>query len=148
MIPARRFDQMNKTHAPSDPVQQARRENLKTLVNQHGSRAVAERLGLKNTSYLSHLTVGHRPITEKGARNIEEAFGLPSGWLSSPRGVQPPAPVAVDLLAQVITAVRQLDSILPPHKEAEIVTLVYARAVESGKIDAGYVQQLVRLAGK
>jgi hypothetical protein len=74
---------------PSDPMQkvfEARRANLRTLAEKHeGIGKLAEKLGYANSSFLSQL-IGPNPtrdVTEKNARKIEAALGLPALWMDT-----------------------------------------------------------------
>jgi hypothetical protein len=125
-----------------------RLEKLRTLANQHGGVHLAKLLGFKNSSYISHVLNGRRPITERFCENVETKLGLPSGWMSREGGDGAGAALGIQraALAAILTAVRGAAPSLTPEAEARIVTLVYMRFVESGKIDTAYVQDLVQLA--
>lgn len=64
-----------------------RRENLRRLTSENGGpSAVAKRLGYSNGSFLVQM-IGPspmRPVSERTARRVEEAFGLPEGTLDRP----------------------------------------------------------------
>lgn len=59
-----------------------RRKNLQLLKDQTGDewQTVAKRVGM-SASHLSQILTGHRPFTEKTARNIEHKLSLSPGWL-------------------------------------------------------------------
>ncbi|OZI58723.1 hypothetical protein [Bordetella genomosp. 1] len=67
---------------------ETRRDNLRSLAQKsNGPAALARRLGITNTSYLSQL-IGKQPtrnISETTARKIEAELGLSAGWLDVPR---------------------------------------------------------------
>ena len=53
------------------------------LANQYNGRAeFAEKLGYDSPNYINQIAAGHLGIGHKTAKRIEEAEGLPSGWMS------------------------------------------------------------------
>lgn len=59
-----------------------RKANLRLLLQQwEGPSTLAKKLGYAGPSYLSQIVGGHRPITEKTARDIEAKLDLPAGWM-------------------------------------------------------------------
>lgn len=72
---------------PMETVHQARRENVRLLIETYkGQHQLARKLSY-NKSYISQLASDTKPydITEKAARKIEERLGLQAGWLDIPR---------------------------------------------------------------
>lgn len=65
-----------------------RRNNLRKLIDKHGTVTLAGLLGHANASYLSQLAGPHpsRDITYKAARKIEEKLHLARGCLDVPTG--------------------------------------------------------------
>lgn len=149
-----------------------RRANIRALVDERGGLTkLSKILGYKNPSFLSQmLSVGGatREVTERTARRIEDALGLPSGHLDHQAAVGPlpvstaqaePVPVArptaratseetVKLVADVIRAVGaacdEAGVNMAPGKFADLVALVYTDSVERG-MRPDHVAQLVRL---
>lgn len=77
------------------PVEEIRRENLRTLIARHGGqRAFGDIAGIKNPAQISQWVNGLRnsktgkPRVMSGAtaRAIEEALGLPPGWVDTSHG--------------------------------------------------------------
>lgn len=62
-------------------------------------------------------------------------------------GQLPPQPVDIDILARVINAIgdRLRGESLPAKKYAELIALTYKYTIASGSIDAGYIDQLLRI---
>lgn len=61
-----------------------RRQNLQSLVSEKGTQEIlADLLGV-SPGYISQLTLGTRPITEKTARKYERALGLEAQWFDRP----------------------------------------------------------------
>jgi hypothetical protein len=86
------------------PVDEIRRENLRTLIDTHGGqRALGDLAGIKNPAQISQWVNGHRnsatgkPRLMSGstARAIEEALSLPSGWMDTDHLGEPSAPSIV-----------------------------------------------------
>lgn len=72
-------------------IKEHRRQRLDELIamTYHGDRGAkrkaAERIGCE-ASYLSRLSSGDRHMGEEFRTKVEEAFGLPCGWLDLPIG--------------------------------------------------------------
>lgn len=139
-----------------DKLNQQRRENLRQiLIEQKGPASFAKKLGQAGPSFLSQMVNGHRVISEKTSRRIEEAAGKPEYWMdhahSSVEGVGPAATVHVDpsfvggAVKMVAEIQQELDVSLSPEKYAEIVNLVYENAQRSGKLDRDFSMRLVKL---
>lgn len=125
------------------PVSDIRRQNLAALVAQEGSQvAVAAKLGKdKNQIYqwlLTPGTEGARNVGPRSARQIEQAFGRPDGWLDHEHAADElPASQSVgrDLgkLAESVEMVRWAAEIrskaglqpFTPLKEAALLEVVY-----------------------
>lgn len=134
-----------------------RRENMRALIDKHGAGKLAKKLGYKQPSFLSQMCGPNptREITEKSARNYEEALKLPEGYLDvlhGPEVEQQPAKPAADpnMVAEVIRLVGSIcanEAVnLPPVKFADVVALAYLDAVEHDqKPREDHIKQVVRL---
>jgi hypothetical protein len=133
---------------------ETRKKNLKMLVAQwEGPTNLARKIGQQGPSYISQMLGGHRPITGKTARKIEEKLGLESGWMDKEhtdgrRGARP-ADVDVSTMSQVVSllgaSLEEEGVKLPPPKFAEVVALLYEHAIQAGVLDEGYMQRIVNL---
>jgi len=66
-------------------VREIRHKNFMYLANQYNGRAeFAEKLGYDNPNYINQIAAEHLGIGHKTAKRIEEAEGLPAGWMSRP----------------------------------------------------------------
>ena len=98
-----------------------RRANIRALVQERGGLSKLSRLlGYKNPSFLSQMLSADNPtreVTEKTARSIEEAMGLPAGHLdqSSDVAAAPPRAVQVE--------VKHAPESLAPERPAAAVTV-------------------------
>lgn len=132
-------------------IMEIRRRNLRTLIAQWGSpTALAKKLKLSGPSYLSQMVGGHRPLTEKTARKLEQQLGLKVGWLDETQAAGDRAASVDDtLIARVVMVVgetlKEAGVTVAPDKFAELVTLVYGEASRTGAIDEKLVQRLVQL---
>lgn len=72
-------------HTPIHDLSPRRRERLALLVgNERGAiRLFFEKIGYGSYSYWRHLLDPDKPFGEKAARRIEQALGLPLGWMDS-----------------------------------------------------------------
>lgn len=70
------------------PVLATRRDNLRAVLQSTSRVEVMTKLGMSNTSFLSHIAGPNpsRKISEGLARKIESALGLGSGFLDVNRG--------------------------------------------------------------
>lgn len=157
-----------RTVSAQDDVLTRRRYNLRAVAAQRGGpTGLAKVLGYEGPSYISQM-IGpqhKRPITEKTARHIEQAVGLPTGWLdldhghfgdAPSSGARPAAaapepqavPVDEPLFLQVAAVLRPLLQATPlPRDKAHVVFVrVYGEAEKSGTVDADLARDLVRLA--
>ena len=62
-----------------------RRNTLALIKNVGGNKAFAEKIGLAEVGYVSHIRTGFRGIGHATARKIENAFEKPEGWLDTPK---------------------------------------------------------------
>lgn len=139
-----------------DKLNQQRRENLRQVLSEQGGPAsFAKKLGQAGPSFLSQMVNGHRVITEKTSRRIEEVAGKPEYWMDQPHssleGMAPTSTVRVDpsfvgaAVKMVAEIQQELKVSLSPEKYAEIVNLVYENAQRTGEIDAAFSMRLVKL---
>lgn len=132
-----------------------RRENLARLLEPEGrKKQLAERLDLTNQSYVSQLLSPKKKIHEDTARRIELVMGLEPGALDGkaptpPAAAPHQAPPDLELLEstvrQVLAALAGAKVQVTPEKSAQIARLVYASAVAGGRVDQGFIHQLVML---
>lgn len=128
-----------------------RRANLRLLIAQWGGPStLAKKLRLSGPSYLSQLVGGHRPVTEKTARQFESALDLPLGWLDDERHSNgKPARVDDDLVTRVVmlvgAALEDAKLTVKPAKFADLVAMAYEEAVRTGELGEQYVKRLVKL---
>lgn len=136
----------------SEPLE-LRKRNLKTLVQQwEGPTNLARKIGQKGPSYISQMIKGHRPITAKTARKMEEQLDLPNGWFDHEHENRRPgraADVDVSTMSHVVstlgTTLEEQGLTLPPTKFANAVALLYERTIAEGELDEGYLQRIVQL---
>jgi hypothetical protein len=149
-----------------------RRANIRLLVEQRGGLTKLSRLlGYKNPSFLSQMlseTAATREVTERTARRIEEALGLPADHLDVPVEPSPKAdlvvktpvgpaieikqaPQSADTVEMVSNVIRAVGAACEAEgvqmgagRFAELVAIVYADSVERG-VRPDHVKQLVRL---
>jgi hypothetical protein len=128
--------------------QETRRVNLQRLVDEHSASSVAKTMGWSGPSYVGQLLAGRRPITEKTARAIEEAFALAPRSLDSAPGEGLPISNS-DFLAACIRSLgdmmQELNVQLSPAKMTELIVLVYEHSVKSGRIDLERIRRLLKL---
>ncbi len=134
----------------------ARQKNLRALIAQWGGgEALAKKLGYANPSYLSQMSTGYRPISEKTARKLEAKLALPVGWLDREHATEspkPPQPEKVDasLFAKVVVLVGAQMSEqgvqLTVAKFEEVVAFVYELAANTGKADEALVRRVLKMA--
>lgn len=133
-----------------------RRQNLRTVLEEQGGPAsFAKKLGQSGPSFLSQMANGHRAITEKTSRRIEQAAGKPEYWMDQPhsstQGMAPHATVHTDpsfvgAAVKMVAEIQQsLGVSLSPDKYGELVNLVYEHAQRSGAIDREYATRLLKL---
>lgn len=130
-----------------------RLKNLKQLIRQHdGPTNLAKKIGMRGPSYVSQMAMGHRPVSERMARMMEEVLDLPTGWFDAQHSfdfeTRLPA-LDTSLLTTVVIAVTAVFTEnkirLKPEKFADVVALVYEASQETKNVDIGYVQRLVKL---
>ncbi len=129
-----------------------RRKNLNLLIAQYdGPTALARKLHHKGTSYISQLSKGRRPVTEKTAREIEKQLRLPKGWFDGPGDkAAAVAPIAVDMdlftesVKAVTAELERQKRKLPAAKFAEVVAFVYQEKNKGTDVN---VAALLKLAG-
>lgn len=133
-----------------------RRQNLRIVLEEQGGPAsFAKKLGQSGPSFLSQMANGHRAISEKTSRRIEQAAGKPEYWMDQPHssvgGVAPQATVHTDPsfvggAVKVVAEIQQsLGVSLSPDKFGEVVNLVYEHAQRVGSIDREYASRLLKL---
>lgn len=139
-----------------EKLNQQRRENLRqVLIEQGGPASFAKKLGQAGPSFLSQMVNGHRVITEKTSRRIEQLAGKPEYWMDQPHnsleGMTPTMSVRVDpsfvgAAVQMVAEIQQeLKISLSPEKYGEIVNLVYENAQRTGSVDPDFSMRLVKL---
>lgn len=71
-----------------EKVYEARRNNLRLLIAEHGIPRVMELMGWTSQSLISQHTGTNptRNLSEKLARRAESELGLPFGWMDIARG--------------------------------------------------------------
>lgn len=137
--------------AKNRDTQDVRRANLKALIAQWGGpTSLAKKLGFSGPSYLSQMVSGLRPITEKCAHKTEAALELPHGWMSSAHDEKPqPARVDNQKMADVIkligASLEEAGINISPSKFADLVVMVYEKALQSGEPDEAFIKQLIKL---
>lgn len=129
-----------------------RRRNVRLLAAQWGGvTGLARKLQLSGPSYLSQLTGGQRPFTEKAARRIEAALDLPAGWMDEDHRL-PARPLAVDesLVRKSISLVGavadEMGVTLGMKALADVVELVYEDAVRRGQPDESFARRIITLS--
>lgn len=132
-----------------------RRKKLHELIAQYeGPARLARRLRHKGTSYLSQLSTGHRPVTEKTAREIEKEPRLPHLWFDgggAPPPAVPQAPQAGTIDAERLShAVRSIQQavladklMLAPAAFADAVVFVYQESLRGHAVDVGALLRLL-----
>lgn len=136
-------------------IYEIRRKNLHQLIQKYeGAARLARRLGHKGNSYLSQLSTGHRPVTERTARDIEKQLNLPNLWFDATAGGNakalepvPQPPVEMDKFIDAITAVlAQLEKdgrMIPAKDAAEAIVFIYQESLKNNKVDPARVIRLV-----
>jgi hypothetical protein len=143
---------------------ETRRRNLIAALDEAG-RGARSQLALKmhwaNPSRVSQLTspkasaVPKTQISEKTAREIEKARGLPWGWLDIPHddglGKSTKAPPAEEKLDTVLAAVTEAagkGDAVPASDLAQIIAIVYEQTPRAGGVNAALVERLLKLVKK
>lgn len=115
-----------------------RRENLGRLLDERGAaRKLADRLGIQ-PAYVSQMKLGHRPVSEAHAREIERMWGLEPYSLDSP-GMKPPAGtgpvdsgVLGNIIGGVIAALESSGLNWPPMRIGRLASRLYAVYQKTG----------------
>lgn len=124
-----------------------RRANLKRVVRELGGHAaVAKRLKLAGSSWVSQLIQGIRPFTEKTARKFEKGLGLKQGSLdipgsldgleNVPDSVNRDVPGISEALACVNSLLSTRKQTLSNAKFGIVVEIVFSQGIKHGTIDA------------
>lgn len=114
-----------------------------------GPSSLAKKLGHANGSYLAQLAGPNpsREISEKTAREMESALGLPVGWLDVEHG----EPRLVDdealgtCVRAVAAALRDSGHRATPDQLADLTGLAYEHTRLTGRVDEAFIKKLVRL---
>ncbi len=127
-----------------------RRENLRALIRTWGGpTSLAKKLGHSNGSYIAQLAGPNpsRDVSEKVAREMETALGLPLGWLDTEHGEAR----AVDdealstCVRAVAAALRDAGHRATPDQLADLTALAYEHVKLVGRVDEAFIKKLVRL---
>lgn len=136
--------------------QEVRRANLKKVVRELGGHAaVAKRLKLAGSSWVSQLIQGIRPFTEKTARKFEKGLGLKNGSLDIPGsldGLPHDAGLVNRDVPDIAAAVQCVNSLLSTRKQTLtnsqfgiVIEIVFSQAVKYGTIDAELAAKILDL---
>lgn len=134
-----------------------RRQNLRDMMKREGAATLAERLGYRQSSFLSQMAGPNptREVTEKTVRAYEKQLGMAPGTLDKPldEGAEVKPPSTEDMIALVLNATRTVGRIcetesvnLQTHKFADIVALAIVDTLEhGGKLREDRIKQVVCL---
>lgn len=133
-----------------------RRENLRRVVRELGGHAaVAKRLKLAGSSWVSQLIQGIRPFTEKTARKFERGLGLKQGYLdqvrspdeldSVPGSVNRDVPGISEALAVIDSLLSTRKQTLTNERYGRVVEIVFSQGVKHGTIDAELAAKILDL---
>lgn len=127
-----------------------RRDNLRSLMKTWGGpTSLAKKLGHANGSYLAQLAGPNpsREISEKVAREMETALGLPLGWLDTEHGeVRVVDDEALGTCVRAVAAaLRDAGHRATPDQLADLTALAYEHTKLTGRVDEGFIKKLVRL---
>lgn len=136
--------------------QDVRRENLRRVVRELGGHAaVAKRLKLAGSSWVSQLIQGIRPFTEKTARKFEKGLGLRPGVLDIPGSldglsrdaglVNRDVPGIAEALACVNSLLSARKQTLTTEKFGIVIEIVFSQGVKHGTIDAELAEKILDL---
>lgn len=89
---------------------ETRRRNLVMLTAARGAKIALTHAANLTSSRVSLMTSGRKPVSDPFAQAIEQALGLPAGWLDMPRERDTVPPSAWDVLGPPAHP----DSIAPP----------------------------------
>lgn len=135
-----------------------RRTNLRRVVEELGGHsAVAKRLKLSGSSWVSQLIQGIRPFTEKTARKFEKQLGLKPGYLdqavdgsasqSQPVIVNRDIPLVKDVSDIVNSSLTARKQTLSNAKFGAVVDAVFSQALKTGKVDLELVEKILDILG-
>lgn len=130
---------------------ETRRRNIRLLAAQwDGATGLARKLGLSGPSYISQLTRGTRPVTEKTARKLERQLDLPAGWLDRDHDAEEKeVPVDEGLMRRIVLTVgavlEELNIHPAPVKFADLVDHIYEDAIRRKAIDEEFVVRAAKL---
>lgn len=162
------------TATTANKVADNRRENLRSLMKQHGPLPLSEKLGYANSSFLVQMAGPNpsRPVSEKNARKFELALGLAAGALDEAPGAfaqrigtavtmsAPPTPLptltdsvpvdqVVPMVLDVLSLVRQVSGdeqvSLPEPKFNDLVAMAFRDSLEHGGPRQDFVRSILRL---
>jgi hypothetical protein len=129
-----------------------RRANLRLLKAEWGGpKALAQKTGYSTASFYTQMAGPHptKEVSEKVARKIEAALGLPAGWMDPPREEVVAPPVDHDQVAQVVRAVAAVfegaGASPKPVVFGEVVAMAYEHAQIVGSVDEVYIRKLIKL---
>jgi hypothetical protein len=138
-----------------------RRDNLRALAEIHGSANLSRMLGYRQPSFISQM-IGPNPtrtVSERNARDYEQALKLPDGYLDAPlfpaqpvpaASVVPPADDAAALLAEVIRTVNrvvQAEGVdIRVDQFAKLLAVEVTEAANNGfKVREAHVKQMLAM---
>lgn len=136
--------------------EEIRRANLKRVVQDLGGHgAVAKRLKLAGSSWVSQLIQGLRPFTEKTARKFEKGLGLHAGALDVPGSLDGP-PRGTGYVNRDVPSISEtwqcVDSALTRRKQmlskaqlGVVVDIVFSQVVKHGTVDAELTEKVLDL---
>jgi len=132
-------------------VYEQRRANLRTLAVQWGGpTSLARKLGHANGSYLAQL-IGPNPsreLSEKTAREIEQALGLPVAWMDTEHpetGQRIDDAELAECVRAVASALRDAGLRPDPEKYATLVQLAFEHARLTGRLNESHIKRLLSL---
>ncbi len=129
---------------------ETRRLNLRALMREWGGpTTLAKKLGHANGSYLAQIAGPNpsREISEKVAREVEHALGLPLGWMDQEHagGTRVDDAALGDCVRAVAAALRDENKRPDPEKYGALVSLAYDYMRLTGRVDEAHIKKLVRL---
>lgn len=78
---------VGRARRTSPVTSEIRRANIQLLTARRGSKNELAQLSEMNSSRISLMTSGHKPVSDPFATAIERALDLPAGWLDTPREI-------------------------------------------------------------
>lgn len=129
-----------------------RRRNLALLKGQWGGewQSLAKKLCV-SPSHLSQIQSGHRPFTERTARQFEPKLGLAIGWLDSDHSPaigtsQNDDGALFDATLNTLdSALKGLGKDMARGKFARVATFVHEDSKERGRQSEAWLRSLLRL---